>query len=198
MLNYSLTDPSFLSDTEIISRVKNKEPQALEELYDRHAARLYGLALKMLNDTARAEKSLHATFVSIWERASHYDPRHGSVLNWLVLVCRECCLANQPFENGRTARSGIGSTGSSVKPKMTNEARRGAEVRDSEISGRVMKALQDLPDAQRRPIELAFFKGMTQCEIAQALNQPLEAVKNRICIGMKTLLSGLKIKLQVF
>ena len=81
---------------------------------------------------------------------------------------------------------------------MTNEARRAAEVRDSEISGRVMKALQDLPDEQRRPIELAFFKGMTQCEIAQTLNLPLETVKTRICTGMKTLRSGLKIKLQVF
>lgn len=190
MPDHFLNSHSPLSDREIISLVKKKQPQALEELYDRHAARLYGLALKMLNDQAKAEEALRATFTTIWDRAREFDSRHGSVRNWLMLLCRDCCLAMRGMENGNIPHSEIGKAAFDGIEKTTKGI-------SSEIGERAIASLKDLPDEQRRLIELAFFKGMTQSQIARTLNMPLDSVKNCIRVGIQKLRHELDVTLEL-
>jgi RNA polymerase sigma-70 factor, ECF subfamily len=164
-------------DQRALEQLASGDETALAELYDRHARLLYSFALRILRQQADAEDVLQEVFSQVWRQASRYDPGRGTVVGWLVMLTRGRAIDRLRRERVKPDR---------VFPE--NEAR---EVPDSampadlrlvtaEQASQVRAALDGLPDNQRVPLELAYFEGLTQTEIAERLAVPLGTVKTRM------------------
>lgn len=181
--------PHTSSDAALVRAVAGGDADAVAELYDRHAGMLLGLARKVVKDPADAEEVVQETFLHLWNRASSYDPARSSVTTWLVLVAR-----SRAIDRVRT-RSVVDRTHAAVQKEAgpEHESARGAgRVLDRERSQRVRGELQGIPAEQREVLELAFYQGLTQSEIAAATGIPLGTVKTRTLLAMKKLRKALR------
>jgi RNA polymerase sigma-70 factor (ECF subfamily) len=142
---------------------------------------LFALALKILSDRTEAEDVLQETFVQIWKTAGSFDEGRGKPLGWLIVLTRSRAIDRL---RSRTTRAryaeSIAQDGSQAAPAATPAD----EALASEAQRTVRSALNALPTDQRLPIEMAYFGGLTQFEIAQQLSQPLGTVKTRMRTGM--------------
>jgi len=182
-----------LPDRQLLARIAAGDAHAFGQLYDRFSTLVYSLAVKILRDNAAAEDLAQEVFVQIWERASYYDPRLGRPLTWIVTLTR-----NRAIDRLRAAQRGQRLMEAAAREQVAAESC-GRELHE-EVVGRetgllVWAALKQLPDGQRRAIELAFFGGLTQTEIADGLSLPLGTVKARIRRGMMQMRDELKERL---
>jgi RNA polymerase sigma-70 factor, ECF subfamily len=153
---------------------------ALEQFYDRYIQLVYNLVLRIVRNRADADEVVQRVFLQVWREASRYDPDRGSPDAWVVTLARTRAL-----DALRAARR----TGEHV------EARRPRDIADPEASGAahlperqsVMGALDELAPAQRELLELAYYEGLTQTEIAARTGLPLGTVKTRIRTGLDRL-----------
>jgi RNA polymerase sigma-70 factor (ECF subfamily) len=168
-----------VDDKELLSKVANGDERAFVTLYDRHASRIYTLILRMTNDQMLAEEVLQETFLRIWSRARQYNPERGSPLIWLLAVARHTALERLRFESHRPVLSDEVDTSSVLEtipePETTSEEARWRSL---------YLAVQSLPKEQRNVIELAYYHGLSQSEIAEMLELPLGTVKTRLRAGM--------------
>jgi RNA polymerase sigma-70 factor, ECF subfamily len=167
-----------ISDGELIARVGSGDRGAFETLYRRYARPVFGLALRRLGDRGRAEDAVQETFASVWRAAGSYRPERGPGAPWLYAVAR-----NAIVDNGRTRRE---------PPVEGLEERSGDETpADRAESGwvawRVHRALAELPENERVVIELAYWGGRSQSEVADLLGIPLGTVKTRTRTGLARL-----------
>jgi len=178
-------------DRELMARVKAGDETALSDLYDRFSGTLNALALRVLRDTADAEEVVQEVFLHAWNRASTYDPKRSSVSTWLVLVTR-----SRSIDRLRT-RQVVDRTHDQVRhqKKLHESPRASADVQKMDRRRRIDAALAGLPDEQRRVLELAYFGGMTQREIAEQTAIPLGTVKTRTLLAMKKLRAELQAEL---
>jgi RNA polymerase sigma-70 factor (ECF subfamily) len=166
---------------------------ALAELYDRHAGRAIALALAMVGDRAKAEDVVQEAFLKIWQRAATFDPARGSLRTWLLAVVRNRCI---DLIRSRRSREGLEialpesltvmKSGPSVDPWT--------EVSRSTDREAVRAALGQLSAEQRQAVELAYFAGFTQSEIARLTNVPLSTVKGRMRLALEKLHTYLETK----
>ena len=168
-------------DRVLLRAVAAGDKEALRQLYDRHSAMLFALSLKILTDRTEAEDVLQEAFVQVWKTAGSFDEGRGKPLGWLIMLTR-----SRAIDRLRSRK-----TRSRITDSMANDASRGAEPKTpsddaqaSEAQRAVREALKVLPSDQRIPIEMAYFGGLTQFEIAQQLGQPLGTVKTRMRNGM--------------
>jgi RNA polymerase sigma-70 factor (ECF subfamily) len=171
-------------DLDLVSAMARGEERAASLLYDRHAAVMYGLALRMTGEPADAEEVVLDAFGQAWRDASRYDGARGSVAAWLVTIVRTRAL-DLVRARSRRARLADSAATSSVPVAMGG----GIELPDEQVAASeravaVTSALDVLPPPQRRAIELAFFEGLTHQEVAERLAEPLGTVKTRIRLGM--------------
>ncbi len=168
-------------DEALLARMAGGDGAAFEAFYDRHAALLWGLAMRILGNSAEAEDVLQDAFVLIWERAAAYDPRLGRPLSWAVALTR-----NKAVDRLRSLRrrEQVAATVLSLPPTVESAGDPAAASSIAEASDAVVAALGRLPAAQRQALELAFFSGLSQTEIASKLGQPLGTIKARIRRGM--------------
>lgn len=158
------------TDGELLVRVGGGDRTAFEELYRRYARAVLGLALRRLGDRARAEDATQEAFVAIWRSARTYDPARGAGGAWLHAVARNAITDGlrrtpEPVAEPRDA------PGREPDP---------AEQAESEWTAwRVHRALEALPERERPVIELAYWRGLSQSEIAERLGLPLGTVKTR-------------------
>jgi RNA polymerase sigma-70 factor (ECF subfamily) len=159
-----------VSDGDLIQRVGIGDRNAFEALYRRFARPVFGLALRRLGDRGRAEDALQETFTSIWRSASTYRPERGPGAPWLYAVAR-----NAIVDRGRS-RVEI-----PAEPPEEQAADPGPpeQAEASWLAWRVHLALQDLPESERTLLELAYWSGLSQSEVAKFLNIPLGTVKTR-------------------
>lgn len=173
------------SDTEILSAIAGGEETAVATLYDRHATLLYGIANQMLRDPGAAEDVVQDVFVSAWRQASSYDSVRGSVTTWLVTLTR-----NRAIDRIRRERS-RNPVGAPVDVETAFDLDSGDDtagvVLDRMVGNQVREAVADLPDKQRESLELAWFSGFSQSEIATRINVPIGTVKTRMFHGMRQL-----------
>lgn len=180
-------------DLRLLERIARGDHAALGELYDRLAPMLLSLARRILDDVAEAEEVVQETFLQVWNQAGRYDPSRAAVSTWLVLITR-----SRSIDRLRT-RKVVGRTldGFHQENKGSYTSPEGARsVQDEERRQRVRRELDSLPAEQREVLELAFFEGWTQSEIAERTGTPLGTVKTRTLLAMKKLRKTLQAEIR--
>ena len=158
------------SDGELIQRTGDGDADAFEVLYRRYARPMFGLALRRLGDRGRAEDAVQETFASVWRAARSYKPERGPGGPWLYAVAR-----NAIVDRGRARSEPAVET-----PEMESTEPGPPELAEADwVSWRIHRALEDLPESQRTVIELAYWSGLSQSEVAEFLDIPLGTVKTR-------------------
>src|SRR5918912_3446751 len=168
---YSLpTMRAVTTDGEVIQRAAGGDRSAFEQLYERYARPVFGLALRRLGDRGRAEDAVQETFASIWRSAATYRPDRGPGAPWLYAVAR-----NAIVDRARN-RTEIPAD---IPDEPAHEATPDDQAEQSWVSWRVHRALEELNEREREVISLAYWSGLSQSEVAEFLGIPLGTVKTR-------------------
>ena len=170
------------SDGELIQRVGSRDAGAFELLYRRYARPVFGLALRRLGDRMAAEEAVQETFAALWRSARTYRPERGPGAPWLYAVAR-----NAIVDRARNKSEPTAEVPETASPELGPEDR--AEA--SYVSWRVHRALEDLPRNERDVLELAYWGGLSQREVADFLGIPLGTVKTRARAGLGRLATAL-------
>lgn len=176
-------------DVELMRRIAGGDEAALGELLHRYSSTLMSLATRILGNPADAEEVLQEVFVHAWNRAASYDPGRSSVSTWLVLISR-----SRAIDRLRSRRV-VERTSEAVRvenPNSHESPRAARNVLIVERRQRVAGAMRELPGEQRQVLELAYYQGLTQSEIALATGIPLGTVKTRTLLAMKKLRAALR------
>ena len=170
------------SDAILMSRIRSRDSEALQQLYDRHSAIVFALCVRMLRDRNEAEDVMLEVFWELWDRASRYDASRSSPLTYLMRVTRSRLIdrlrARRSRQNAEMASvesvspSDFGTDDSGTEPL--------AGTLRTEQHALVKQAMAELTPDQRQAVEMAFFDAMTHTEIAEQLKQPLGTIKSRI------------------
>lgn len=169
-------------ESELIAQAARGDERAFLELYDRHASRVYALTLRILGDTMLAEEATQDTFLKLWSRARQYLVERGPFLPWLLTIARRVALDRLRLESRRPALS------DSTDPDKTWQNLPDLDSSTEEARWRSLYfAVQNLHPDQRHVIELAYYQGMSQSEIAEVLGLPLGTVKTRLRAAMQNL-----------
>jgi RNA polymerase sigma-70 factor (ECF subfamily) len=177
-------------DSRLVSRMAAGEDAALGDLYDRYGRTVYALALAIVREPADAEEVVVDAFGQAWRRAASFDAARGSVGAWLATIARTRAL-DTVRARGRRARAHeraalLSDEGLSA-PIATTGSDPSRAVERGEARRLVSQALAVLSAPQRVAIELAYFEGLSQSEIAERLSEPLGTIKTRIRAGMEKL-----------
>ncbi len=182
-----ITDYSAAPDEKLVLALEIRDEVALETLYDRHGDYVYSVCLRMVGDVQLAEDLSQEVFLRLWRRPDLYDVSRGRFLTWLLSVARNRAIDERRSRGRRFRFETPPSTGTEEVLEVVADT----EERDVAVVGEervvVQRALATLPPEQRLAIELAYFGGYTQQEIAQGLRQPLGTVKTRIRLGLQKL-----------
>ena len=174
------TDVVHLSDEALIALAARGEEPALAALYDRYGRVAYGLALRVLRDATLAEDAVQEAFLAVWRSAHRYIPERSKPSTWIMTFVHRRAVDLVRREERRRAdqlTEGDASVGGSVDEEAWLRLER----------ERVQGALRQLPDQQREAIELAYYGGFTQSELAERLGQPLGTIKSRMFTGLARL-----------
>jgi RNA polymerase sigma factor (sigma-70 family) len=170
-----------LSDEAVVALVARSDQSALAELYDRFGRVAYGVALRVLRDEKLAEDAVQEGFLAAWRNANRFMPERAQASTWLLtfvhrravdLVRRENRRRSEPLEEA-------------ADPPPSGSAEEDAWLRFERE--RVQAALRQLPDQQREALELAYYGGFSQSELAERLGQPVGTIKSRMFAGLARL-----------
>lgn len=171
------------SDEALLVAIAGREERAIAALYDRYGGLAYSLAYRILGERGAAEDAVQEAFLSVWRRAASFAAERGSVRAWLLSI-----VHHRAIDRLR------GKTGRARHDAPLDELDRVAAVEDPwrEVAGNLQRdllrqVLATLPDAQRRTIELAYFDGYTQQQIAGLMGVPVGTVKGRMRLGLHKL-----------
>jgi RNA polymerase sigma-70 factor (ECF subfamily) len=159
-----------MTDGDLIARVGEGDSGAFEVLYRRYARPVFALALRRLGDRGRAEDAVQETFASVWRSAGSYRQERGPGAPWLYAVARNAIVDR---------RRALGEPPAEGVEEASKDAGPAERAESSWTAWRVHRALAELPDHERQLIELAYWGGLSQSEIAEFLNVPLGTVKTR-------------------
>jgi RNA polymerase sigma-70 factor (ECF subfamily) len=180
--------PSPDQERQLIRRLKQRDPDAMMDLYDRYSRLLYSIVFRAVNNTAIAEEITQEVFLRIWNRVRTFDEEKGNLEAWLVTVAR-----NRAFDYLRSIRNAPDTSSVSLSDLERSSlfATEGIAADRSAAAHAVRRALAALNQDQREVIELTHFEGMTQTEIAGRLSKPLGTVKSLVRSALKNLRSTL-------
>lgn len=171
------------ADHESVRRMAAGDADALAALYDRHARPVYSLALRIVEDQAEAEDVVQEVFSQAWQQASRYDPSRGSVGAWLLMMTRSRAIDRVRTRRARPDAMQAPHPRAVVDLPDPSHGQEMAALTEEQIA-RLRTAMARLPFLQRVAIELAYYEGLTQTEIAARLEQPLGTIKTRIRLGL--------------
>jgi RNA polymerase sigma-70 factor (ECF subfamily) len=173
-------DLAHLSDEALVALVARADDSALAELYDRFGHVAYGLALRIVRDPALAEDAVQEAFLAVWRSAARFVPERAKASTWILtlvhrravdIVRREEPRRTEPLEAAPQPSANLTEDEAWLRLRRT----------------RVQEALRRLPDQQREALELAYFGGFTQSELADRLGEPLGTIKSRMFTGLARL-----------
>ncbi len=168
------------SEIDLLGRIRQRDTNALSELYDLYSSRVYSLAVAILGDGMGAQEVTQDTFMKVWQAPELYRHESGRFTGWLLTITRRLAIDRLRHEQRRSGRS------SSLDDDNFPELRDSAQ--DEEARWREFGHLMDrLPAEQREVITLVYYRGLSQSEIAQHLDVPLGTVKTRLRLGMEKL-----------
>jgi RNA polymerase sigma-70 factor, ECF subfamily len=193
---HRMVDAALDDDLALVTALAKGETQALEAIYDRYSRGVYSLALRLLSDGPAAEEVVQETFLKLWRQPASYQANRGRLLPWLLGVAHHHAvdvLRRRQLEQRHRVPPPPRANGDALADMLDNlgltstegdpQSRAGAFEQRSAIQG----ALARLPIEQRLPLELAYYKGMTQIEVAALLGLPLGTVKTRMRLGLQQL-----------
>jgi RNA polymerase sigma factor (sigma-70 family) len=180
MREYAAMPRSFahLSDEAIVALVARSDQEALAELYDRFGRVAYGLALRVLRDEKLAEDAVQEGFLAAWRNADRFMPERAKASTWVLTLVHRRAVDLVRREDRRRAEP----LPETVEPAPSDSAEDDAWLRFERE--RVQAALRKLPDQQREALELAYYGGFTQSELAERLGQPVGTIKSRMFTGL--------------
>ena len=180
-------DPLAATDGDLLQRVGTGDRDAFEALYRRYARSVFGLALRRLGDRGIAEDAVQEAFASVWRSAGTYRADRGPGAPWLYTVAR-----NAIADRGRRRPEPV----SEVPDTPDHEPLPGERAEAEWVSWRIHSALEELPFSERQVIELAYWGGLSQTEVADFLGIPLGTVKTRTRSGLGRLAAALEGELE--
>ena len=181
-------------DRQTIERMRRRDSAALADLYDRYARSVYSLACRILTDRTEAEDVVQEVFSQAWRQADAYDAKRAPVAGWLLMMTRTRAIDRLRARNGRVQM--VQALPTLPDPPDQHEGPEALAIGEQEAA-RVRAALDTLTESQRSAIELAYYEGLSQSDIAARLREPLGTVKTRIRTGLLKLRSALRDAAQV-
>lgn len=176
----------------LIPAVARGDVSAFEALYDRHASTIYALLLRILGNADDAQEVLQEAFVKAWSSARLFDEVRGSEAAWLISIARSRAIDRLRSRKLRADRENDAGREHFIHTSFLGTENAFEHVVVSEERIAVRAALANLPEAQRLALELAYFEGLSQSEIAERLQEPLGTIKTRMQLGMKKLREELR------
>lgn len=171
-------------DGELIARLRKRDPDAMGEVYDRYGRVAFAVIVRIVRNEAVAEELLQETFLRIWNRAGAFDADRGTFGPWLITVARNQAVDYLRSVEGKAAKNGLPMEDISHPAFFIDLD---GKLHDSAQIERIRVALGSLNENQRRVIELAYFEGLSQTEMAERINQPLGTVKTWMRTALRTL-----------
>ena len=170
-----------VSDEALLSLVASSDEQALAELYDRFGRVAYGLALRILRDEALAQDAVQEAFLAIWRNADRFLAERAKASTWILTLVHRRAVDLVRREDRRRAEPLESAPEPAAAETVEDEAALGFQRRV------VQEALRRLPPEQREALELGYYGGLTQSELAERLDQPLGTIKSRMFTGLNRL-----------
>ena len=166
-------------DAALVEGVVRGEERALDQLYRRHSPRAYAIALRVLQDPHEAEEALQETFLELWRSATRFDARRASVEGWVATIARTRAIDRLRRREVRQRTCDLAAL--EAAPPLPTPEDESQRARLREV---VQRSLSSLPKEQREAIELAYFHGLPQSEIAAQTDTPLGTVKTRLRLAL--------------
>jgi len=185
----STGDALDLTDEMVMGLIQERDPEAIGILHDRYARLLKSLIMKVVHNEAESDDLLQEIYMEIWDRAASYDAEKGKALSWVVTLTRRRAidrLRKREAYGRMEDRLAESTQYDDVSVAHVEE-----DVVHSEMRGHLNRVLATLPPAQREAIEMAYYRGMSQRDIAAATGIPLGTIKTRLELGMKKLTEAL-------
>jgi RNA polymerase sigma-70 factor (ECF subfamily) len=179
-------DYSTLDDESLVRLIVQARAEALSELYDRYGRLIFSLALNSVGNPATAEEITQDVFLRVWQRARQYRPDRAKVSTWLTSITRHRAIDQLRRRGSRPEQHSVAwaELAPGTEPSVNGPEQAAALTMQRE---RVRAAITQLSEEQKQVLALAYFQGLTQSQIAEALALPLGTVKTRIRLGMQKL-----------
>jgi RNA polymerase sigma-70 factor (ECF subfamily) len=185
-------EPGAPSDLDLMRAIQAEDPDALAQLYDRYNGILKALILRVVHNEAEADDLLQEIFMEIWNQAKNFSAEKGKPLGWMVTLARRRAIdgLRKKQAYARAEERLQNETEQQPDAWVHNATEEAIVLGDTRVL--IRKVINSLPPAQQQAIDLAFFQGMSQREIAAKTNTPLGTVKTRLELGLKKIYDGLK------
>lgn len=176
-----------VTDADLVQRVSNGDTAALEALYSRYARVVYSFAVRIVQDGPLAEEILQEVFVRTWRQADRFKTSRGNFASWLLSITHNLAIDEIRKRQRRPQRSDSVDIGDALYGLIDEATNVEEAAQAGALRRRIKVAMDNLPEAQRDAIELAFFEGYSQREISAYLDVPLGTIKTRMRLGLKKL-----------
>jgi RNA polymerase sigma-70 factor (ECF subfamily) len=185
-------EPGAPSDLELMKAIQSENPEALAQLYDRYNGILKALILRVIHNEAEADDLLQEIFMEIWNQAKNFSSQKGKPLGWMVTLARRRAIDGLRKKQAYARAEERLQNETEQQPDAWVHNSTEEEIVLSDTRSVIRNVISGLPPAQQQAIDLAFFRGMSQREIAAKTNTPLGTVKTRLELGLKKIYDGLK------
>src|SRR5262244_576202 len=185
-------EPGAPSDVELMTAIQAGDADALSQLYDRYNGIVKALILRIIHNETEADDLLQEVFLEIWNQAKNFSAQKGKPLGWMVTLARRRAIDGLRKKQAYTRAGERLQQETEQQPDAWVHNATEEEIVLSDTRDLIRKVIAGLPPAQQQAIDLAFFRGMSQREIAAKTNTPLGTVKTRLELGLKKIYDGLK------
>ncbi len=172
-----------LKDDELLALIRERDQQALAEIYDRYGSLVYGMALKVLQNVVFAQEVTQDVFIKLWNKGASFDSTRGKFTSWLLAITKNASIDRLRRERKYDPEALFADFGERLRKEVDSPGL----ISALEESLLIESMLERLPREQRLVIEMSFFRGYTQQEISERMGIPLGTVKTRMRLGMSKL-----------
>ena len=188
----SAPEPAPVGDETLMARIQERAPEALASLYDRYSGILKSLIMGVIHNDAEADDLLQEIFMEIWNQAAHYSAQKGKPLGWIVTLTRRRSIDRLRKKQAYARAEERLQNETEQQPDAWVHNSTEDDIEMSDTRRLIMAILKNLPPAQREAIDLAFYHGMSQREIAAKTGIPLGTIKTRLELGLKKISEALR------
>ena len=185
-------EPAPVGDETLMARIQERAPEALASLYDRYSGILKSLIMGVIHNDAEADDLLQEIFMEIWNQAAHYSAQKGKPLGWIVTLTRRRSIDRLRKKQAYARAEERLQNETEQQPEAWVHNSTEDDIEMSDTRRLIMAILKNLPPAQREAIDLAFYHGMSQREIAAKTGIPLGTIKTRLELGLKKISEALR------